>query len=75
MTLPSGLVYKEIVEGQGPSPIPGFQVVVNYVAMTPELRIFDNSLEKGKPYGAAPAPTRAPAPATRVCLNIACLWP
>ena len=26
------------------------QVVVNYVAMTPELRVFDNSLQKGKPY-------------------------
>lgn len=26
------------------------QVVVHYVAMTPNLRVFDSSLDKGKPY-------------------------
>lgn len=28
----------------------GLQVVVNYVAMTPQGKVFDSSLEKGKPY-------------------------
>ncbi|KXZ51237.1 hypothetical protein GPECTOR_13g724 [Gonium pectorale] len=50
VTLPSGLKYKDIVKGSGPSPPVGFQVVANYVAMTPNLRVFDSSLEKGKPY-------------------------
>ncbi|GIL62800.1 hypothetical protein Vafri_16969, partial [Volvox africanus] len=50
ITLPSGLKYKDIILGSGPSPPVGFQVVANYVAMTPNLRVFDSSLEKGKPY-------------------------
>ena len=36
--------------GAGPNPPLGYQIVVDYVAMTPDLRVFDNSLEKGKPY-------------------------
>ena len=35
VTLPSGLAYKDIVKGDGASPIPGFQVVVNYVSYQP----------------------------------------
>ena len=52
MTTASGLRYKEIVPGKGPNPAPGFQIVVDYIAMTaePELRVFDSSLEKGRPY-------------------------
>ncbi|GFR43996.1 hypothetical protein Agub_g5142 [Astrephomene gubernaculifera] len=50
VTLPSGLQYKDIVVGSGPNPRVGFQVVAHYVAMTPNLRVFDSSLEKGKPY-------------------------
>ncbi|GLC76418.1 hypothetical protein PLESTF_001778500 [Pleodorina starrii] len=50
VTLPSGLKYKDIIPGSGPSPPVGFQVVAHYVAMTPNLRVFDSSLEKGKPY-------------------------
>lgn len=52
VTTPSGLQYKDIVVGSGPNPPIGFQVVVNYVAMTPapQLRVFDSSLDKGKPY-------------------------
>jgi peptidylprolyl isomerase len=46
VTTPSGLQYKEIVPGTGPQPITGYQVVVNYVAMTPAGRVFENSLEK-----------------------------
>ncbi|KAF8071183.1 FKBP16-3 [Scenedesmus sp. PABB004] len=46
VTTPSGLTYKDITPGTGPAPITGYQVVVNYVAMTPEGRVFENSLEK-----------------------------
>jgi len=50
VNLPSGLQYKEIREGKGPSPPVGFQVVANYVAMVPNGKVFDSSLEKGHPY-------------------------
>ncbi|KAG2438706.1 hypothetical protein HXX76_005252 [Chlamydomonas incerta] len=50
VSLPSGLKYKDIVVGNGPTPPVGFQVVAHYVAMTPNLRVFDSSLDKGKPY-------------------------
>mmetsp|Transcript_26986 Transcript_26986/g.59012 ORF Transcript_26986/g.59012 Transcript_26986/m.59012 type:complete len:217 (+) Transcript_26986:76-726(+) len=50
VTLPSGLQYRDIVVGRGPSPPVGYQVVCNYVAMTPALRVFDSSLDKGSPY-------------------------
>lgn len=46
----SGLEYIDIREGSGESPPVGFQVTLNYVAMTPEGRIFDSSLDKGYPY-------------------------
>lgn len=47
--LPSGLAYNELKVGKGPSPIKGYQIVVNYIAMTSDYKIFDNSLEK-QPY-------------------------
>lgn len=50
VTTPSGLKYKDIVVGSGPSPPVGYQVVVNYIAMTPEGRVFDSSLDRGAPY-------------------------
>ncbi|PNH12723.1 Peptidyl-prolyl cis-trans isomerase FKBP16-3, chloroplastic [Tetrabaena socialis] len=50
VSLPSGLKFKDIITGTGPSPPVGFQVVANYVAMTPTLRVFESSLDKGKPY-------------------------
>ncbi|KAH7572879.1 hypothetical protein JRO89_XS03G0027900 [Xanthoceras sorbifolium] len=46
----SGLQYKDIKVGKGPSPPVGFQVAANYVAMIPSGQIFDSSLEKGQPY-------------------------
>lgn len=46
----SGLQYKDIKVGQGPSPPIGFQVAAHYVAMVPSGQIFDSSLEKGQPY-------------------------
>lgn len=50
-TTPSGLTYKDIIVGDGPSPELGFQVVVDYVAMTDSYRVFDNSLAAGKARG------------------------
>lgn len=50
VTTPSGLVYKDIRVGGGPSPPIGFQVAANYVAMVPSGKIFDSSLERGLPY-------------------------
>ncbi|KAG2580417.1 hypothetical protein PVAP13_6NG338500 [Panicum virgatum] len=51
VTTKSGLQYKDIKVGEGPSPPVGFQVVAaNYVAMVPNGQIFDSSLEKGQPY-------------------------
>ncbi|XVF37622.1 hypothetical protein REPUB_Repub20aG0025400 [Reevesia pubescens] len=46
----SGLQYKDIKVGGGPSPPVGFQVAANYVAMIPSGQVFDSSLEKGQPY-------------------------
>lgn len=50
VTTESGLQYKDIKVGEGPSPPIGFQVAANYVAMVPNGQIFDSSLEKGLPY-------------------------
>uniref|UniRef100_A0A0D9XAC7 peptidylprolyl isomerase n=1 Tax=Leersia perrieri TaxID=77586 RepID=A0A0D9XAC7_9ORYZ len=50
VTTESGLQYKDIKVGEGPSPPIGFQVAANYVAMVPNGNIFDSSLEKGQPY-------------------------
>ncbi|KAK6116754.1 hypothetical protein DH2020_049487 [Rehmannia glutinosa] len=50
ITTESGLQYKDIKVGGGPSPPVGFQVAANYVAMVPSGQIFDSSLEKGQLY-------------------------
>ncbi|KAF7101317.1 hypothetical protein CFC21_102686 [Triticum aestivum] len=50
VTTESGLQYKDIKVGQGPSPPIGFQVAANCIAMVPNGQIFDSSLEKGQPY-------------------------
>ncbi|XVF29482.1 hypothetical protein REPUB_Repub15cG0124600 [Reevesia pubescens] len=50
VTTESGLQYKDIKVGGGPTPPIGFQVAANYVAMIPSGQIFDSSLEKGQPY-------------------------
>ncbi|KAF6138061.1 hypothetical protein GIB67_042966 [Kingdonia uniflora] len=41
VTTESGLQYKDIQLGKGPSPPVGFQVAANYVAMVPSGQIFD----------------------------------
>ncbi|KAL9237514.1 hypothetical protein vseg_012052 [Gypsophila vaccaria] len=50
VTTESGLQFKDIKVGNGPSPPVGFQVAANYVAMVPSGQIFDSSLEKGQFY-------------------------
>ncbi|GAB2294312.1 hypothetical protein Dimus_028522 [Dionaea muscipula] len=50
VTTGSGLQYKDIKVGGGPSPPVGFQVAANYVAMVPSGQVFDSSLEKGQLY-------------------------
>ncbi|OIT28972.1 PREDICTED: peptidyl-prolyl cis-trans isomerase FKBP16-3, chloroplastic [Nicotiana attenuata] len=50
VTTESGLQYKDIKVGGGPSPPVGFQVAANCVAMVPSGQIFDSSLEKGQLY-------------------------
>ncbi|KAJ9178317.1 hypothetical protein P3X46_010211 [Hevea brasiliensis] len=50
VTTESGLQYKDIKVGEGPTPPIGFQVAANYVAMIPSGQIFDSSLEKGQLY-------------------------
>ncbi|CAI5984771.1 unnamed protein product [Closterium sp. NIES-64] len=49
-TTPSGLQYRDIIVGRGPSPPVGFQVAADYVAMVPSGKIFASSLEKKMPY-------------------------
>ncbi|CAI5509776.1 unnamed protein product [Closterium sp. Naga37s-1] len=49
-TTASGLQYRDIVVGRGPSPPVGFQVAADYVAMVPSGKIFASSLEKKMPY-------------------------
>lgn len=46
----SGLEYVDVIVGTGPAPPIGYQVTVNYVAMTPALKIFDSSVERKAPY-------------------------
>eukprot|EP00250_Pteridium_aquilinum_P008689 c18135_g1_i1 orf=76-750(+) len=50
VTTDSGLKYKDIKVGSGPSPPVGFQVAANYVAMDPSGKVFDSSLAKGVVY-------------------------
>lgn len=50
VTLPSGLAFQDIKVGTGPTPPVGYQIVVHYIAMTADGKIFSNSLEKGTPY-------------------------
>ncbi|KAL2920885.1 Peptidyl-prolyl cis-trans isomerase FKBP16-3 chloroplastic [Bienertia sinuspersici] len=50
VTTESGLQYKDIKVGKGPTPPIGFQVAANYVAMVPSGQIFDSSLEKKQLY-------------------------
>ena len=46
----SGLEYQDIIVGTGATPPVGYQVTVNYVAMTPQFKVFDSSVERKIPY-------------------------
>lgn len=50
VTTESGLQYKDIKVGSGPTPPVGYQVAANYVAMVPSGQVFDSSLEKRQVY-------------------------
>lgn len=104
----SGLKYKDIVVGKGPSPPTGYQagsgahiaaaghgevtpddgsmqhlyatsllpclhvqVTCNYVAMTPNGRVFDSSLDRGFPYDIRVGAGQVPATCCLCCLGCA----
>lgn len=49
VTLPSGLQYKVLETGEGPSPKPGDQVKVHYTGTLIDGTVFDSSIERGEP--------------------------
>ena len=50
ISLPSGLQYKVIRQGNGSRPGPTDKVMVNYTGMLVNGKIFDSNMESGKPY-------------------------
>ena len=49
ITLPSGLQYKVIKEGEGPSPVDTSMVTVHYTGTFIDGKVFDSSIERGEP--------------------------
>jgi len=49
VTTASGLVYEELVAGQGASPKPTDKVKVHYVGTFLDGRVFDSSIARGQP--------------------------
>ena len=49
VTLPSGLQYKVLEAGEGPSPTPDDQVKVHYTGTLIDGTVFDSSIERGEP--------------------------
>lgn len=49
ITLPSGLQYKVIKEGEGPSPVDTSMVTVHYTGTFIDGKVFDSSVERGEP--------------------------
>jgi FKBP-type peptidyl-prolyl cis-trans isomerase FklB len=49
VSLESGLQYKILVEGDGPTPGPESKVMVHYTGMLPDGTVFDSSREMGEP--------------------------
>lgn len=49
VTLPSGLQYRIIEEGDGPKPLASDNVVVHYTGMLLDGTVFDSSVERGSP--------------------------
>lgn len=48
-TLPSGLQYEVLTEGNGPKPGPGDQVTVHYTGKLIDGTVFDSSEDRGEP--------------------------
>ncbi len=49
VTLPSGLQYRIITKGDGPSPLASDNVVVHYTGKLLDGTVFDSSVERGSP--------------------------
>jgi FKBP-type peptidyl-prolyl cis-trans isomerase FklB len=49
VTLPSGLQYKVIIEGEGASPADTSMVTVHYTGTFIDGKVFDSSIERGEP--------------------------
>jgi peptidylprolyl isomerase len=49
-TLPSGLVYKDLVVGKGAEPKPGDHVTVQYTGTLTNGTKFDSSRDRGQPF-------------------------
>ena len=49
VTLPSGLQYKVLEAGEGPTPKPEDQVKVHYTGTLIDGSVFDSSVERGEP--------------------------
>lgn len=48
--LPTNLVVRDVVVGEGTEAVPGTEVTVNYVGMLPDGTIFDASERHGQPF-------------------------
>jgi hypothetical protein len=64
---------QDIKVGTGSSPVIGYQVTVNYVAMNPEGRAFDSSIEKKAPYDIRCCHTVGHQVASSVLPHFACV--
>lgn len=49
VTEPSGLIYKDFVEGSGPMPIDGQEVVFQYTGYNESGSVIDSSFRQGRP--------------------------
>lgn len=49
ITTPDGLMYVDLVEGEGPMPSPTSQVSVHYTGYLTDGKKFDSSLDRGQP--------------------------
>lgn len=49
LTTPSGLQYEVLLEGDGPMPEPGDNVVVHYTGKLIDGTVFDSSIDRGEP--------------------------
>lgn len=49
ITTPQGLQYADIVVGDGPTPMPGQEVVIHYTGWLADGGKFDSSLDRGRP--------------------------